>query len=88
MKFSDNILRTSVYVKREEKLMLKKHGEEASNKPPYPNLYGVDDIEKHGISKNSESGSLVHLWKIKAEDVLIGENIYTQQGEFLAYRSN
>ena len=81
MKFSDNITRSSItlcYVKRSESQMNER--EEVNS-----NLWSV---EISGISYDKATNSSVHLFKTPARDVKIGENIYSNSGNFIAYRVN
>jgi hypothetical protein len=81
MKFSDNIVRDPldiVFVKRSESEM-------ESREEYDSNLW---EIEKSNLDFDKETGTKVHLYSTPARDIKVGENIYTNLGEFVAYRSN
>ena len=80
MKFSDNLIRNSlreVYVKDSAKRF-------ATRDEFGSNLW---DIEKENIAFDKHLHSKIHLYKVPARAVRIGESIYDKTGKFEAYRS-
>lgn len=80
MNFSDRIIRDEFYecyVKRSE-VDFKQRKESGSN---------LWEIEKFNIAFNKSQNSPVHLYKTPARDVKIGESIYNETGDYVAYRS-
>lgn len=81
MKFSDDIIREKfeeVFIKRTES-DFEKSDEYNSN---------VWEVEKYDISYDNTSKAYFNLYKVPARAVKIGEDIYSQDGTFVAYRSN
>jgi len=75
MKFADNKNRENIYtfVKRVE-------NDELLN-----DLNA--DIQKSNIAFDKSEKKPVHLYKIAATEVKIGENVYDKEGNFKTYRS-
>lgn len=81
MKFSDNIIRDqfdTVFVKRSESEMSSR--EEINS--------NMVDVEKYDIAFDKSTKTAVNLYSTPVRDLKIGENIYDENGNFLAYRSS